>query len=189
MEELKSIISGNIVALRKKNKLTQIELSKQINYSDKAISRWETGEVVPDVETLNSLAKVFDVPVTYFFEYHKDIDVQLSKPSKNQALSHFSTLSIIWTVLAIVFVYFKEFRNESIWQIFVWGIPLCCAALLFLYKKWELLVPKFIIKTILCWSFLTALYLSLLHMNLWMVYIIGIPIQFTIITSSLKNKH
>ena len=188
MEELKSIISANIVALRKKNKLTQIELSKQINYSDKAISRWETGEVVPDVETLKSLATVFDVSITYFFEAHKDTDIGQLKPSKNQVLSQFSTISIIWTIVSIIFVYFKEFKSETIWQIFIWGIPLTCATLLFFFRKWKMQVVKIILKTILCWSFLTATYLSFLHMNLWMVYIIGIPVQFTILTSAFKLK-
>lgn len=187
MDNIKIIISSNISALRRKNGLTQIDLAKQINYSDKAISRWENGDVIPDVETLNSLANVFNVPVTYFFEAHKDTDVSLLKPSKNQALSQFSTISIVWTILAIIFVYFWEFKNETIWQIFVWGIPLTCANFLFFYRKWEMRIVKFILKTVLCWTTLTAIYLSILHLNLWLVYIIGIPVQLAIITSSLKK--
>ena len=188
MDELKRIISANIVALRKKNKLTQIDLAKQINYSDKAISRWEIGDVIPDVETLDSLARVFNVSVTYFFEQHKETEIKLLKPSKNQALSQFSVVSIIWTILTIVFVYFIEFRSEVLWQIFVWGVPLTCLSLLILYRKWEMRIVKLVLYSLLCWTTILSLYLSLLKMNLWLIFIIGIPIQLSIITLSLRSK-
>ena len=49
MENIREIVRENLVKLRKERKLTQIELSQKIGYSDKAISRWETGEVTPDI--------------------------------------------------------------------------------------------------------------------------------------------
>ena len=50
--------------------LTQIGLAKKINFSDKAVSRWDKGEVLPDIETLESLAKIFGVSLTYMLEEH-----------------------------------------------------------------------------------------------------------------------
>ena len=44
-------------------KLTQIELAEKINYSDKAISKWERGESIPDVSVLLNLAKLFGVNI------------------------------------------------------------------------------------------------------------------------------
>lgn len=73
MDGIKELVRENLVRLRKENKLTQIELSGKIGYSDKAISRWETGEVTPDIETLDTLAKLYGVPVTYFFERESDV--------------------------------------------------------------------------------------------------------------------
>ena len=58
---VKETVKDNLVRLRREHKLTQLELSEKINYSDKAISRWETGEVTPDVETLEQLARLYDV--------------------------------------------------------------------------------------------------------------------------------
>ena len=43
MEDLKVIFAQNLIALRKQMKLTQIELAEKINYSDKAVSKWERG--------------------------------------------------------------------------------------------------------------------------------------------------
>ena len=46
-------------------KLTQIELAEKINYSDKAISKWERGESIPDVSVLLNLAKLFGVNIDF----------------------------------------------------------------------------------------------------------------------------
>ena len=73
MKNLKEIISKNIINLRKANNLTQVELSKMINYSDKAISRWEKGEVLPDIETIQTLSEVFKVPMSAILEDSEDL--------------------------------------------------------------------------------------------------------------------
>ena len=61
MNELKNIIASNITYLRKQKKLTQAELAQELNYSDKAVSKWERGESVPDIETLKNIAEMFEV--------------------------------------------------------------------------------------------------------------------------------
>ena len=52
MENIKETIAKNLVELRKSHKLTQSALAEKLNYSDKAISRWEHAETLPDIETL-----------------------------------------------------------------------------------------------------------------------------------------
>ena len=52
MEDIKDIVAVNLTNLRKANKITQLELAEKLNYSDKAISKWERGESLPDVVTL-----------------------------------------------------------------------------------------------------------------------------------------
>ena len=44
MEELKMIIAGNLGQLRRNAGMTQLELAEYLNYSDKAVSKWERGE-------------------------------------------------------------------------------------------------------------------------------------------------
>ena len=65
MEELKLIIANNIQILRKRDKLTQAEMAERLNYSDKAISKWERGESVPDVAVLKQIADMFGVKVDW----------------------------------------------------------------------------------------------------------------------------
>ena len=52
-----------ILELRTKNKLSQDELAEKIFVTRQAVSRWETGETVPNTETLKLLSKVFDVSI------------------------------------------------------------------------------------------------------------------------------
>ena len=56
-EKLKYQIGANIALFRKRLGLTQAGLAEKINYSDKAVSKWERGESVPDVVTMVSLAE------------------------------------------------------------------------------------------------------------------------------------
>ena len=52
-----------IAELRKEKNLTQKDLATQLNVSDKAISRWETGKGFPDVDSLQALSKFFSVTI------------------------------------------------------------------------------------------------------------------------------
>ena len=51
-DKLKYQIGNNISTYRKQAGLTQAGLAEKLNYSDKAVSKWERGESVPDVMTL-----------------------------------------------------------------------------------------------------------------------------------------
>ena len=56
-EELKVAVGSSIARLRREKGMTQAELAERINYSDKAVSKWERGESLPDVLTLLNLAQ------------------------------------------------------------------------------------------------------------------------------------
>ena len=77
--ELKMIVAKNLVELRKNAKLTQIELAEKLNYSDKAVSKWERGESLPDVETLKRIAELYDVSVDALLKEQVDITKRIRK--------------------------------------------------------------------------------------------------------------
>ena len=52
-----------IVELRKKNGLSQDELAEKVMVTRQAVSRWETGETIPNTETLKLLSKLFHVTI------------------------------------------------------------------------------------------------------------------------------
>lgn len=49
--------------LRKKAGLTQNELADRLHVTRQAVSRWERGETIPEVETLHGLSKLFGVSI------------------------------------------------------------------------------------------------------------------------------
>lgn len=52
-----------LLELRKKSQFTQDELAEKVFVTRQAVSRWESGETTPNVETLKLLSKLFDVSI------------------------------------------------------------------------------------------------------------------------------
>ena len=52
-----------ILNLRTENGLSQEELAEKLHVTRQAVSRWETGETVPNVDTLKLLSREFDVSI------------------------------------------------------------------------------------------------------------------------------
>lgn len=52
-----------LLELRTKMGLSQEELAEKIHVTRQAVSRWETGETVPNTDTLKLLSRLFDVSI------------------------------------------------------------------------------------------------------------------------------
>lgn len=188
MRNLREIIPHNIATLRKEMGLTQIDLAKKVNYSDKAVSRWEKGEVLPDIETLQQIAKTLGVPLEYLFEQHAQVGTKTrSRPSFHETLFQFLLVCVIWTVITILFVYLQLFHGISYWQVFMWGIPITAFFCLFYNRKWKNKSINFALRTVFTWTLLAAIYVQFLSQNLWLIFIIGVPIQAAIFVAYFTN--
>ncbi len=76
---INSNIIGNKIATARKNKnLSQAELAKQIAISPQAVGKWERGESMPDITTLNRLAEILGVDLNYFSENFQTIDAEMT---------------------------------------------------------------------------------------------------------------
>ena len=56
-------VKNMILELRAKKGISQEELAEKVFVTRQAVSRWETGETVPNIETLKLLSKLFDVSI------------------------------------------------------------------------------------------------------------------------------
>lgn len=65
-------LGENIRFLRKKANLSQGRLAEMLHISPQAISKWENNKSVPDIETLNILASIFDKTIDELFNLEKD---------------------------------------------------------------------------------------------------------------------
>ena len=77
MEEIRRNIAANIQRLRVGSGMTQQELGEYLNYTDKAVSKWERGESVPDVGVLLKIANLFGVTQDHLVTDHKHDDEQV----------------------------------------------------------------------------------------------------------------
>ncbi|RKS97955.1 pentapeptide repeat-containing protein [Chryseobacterium defluvii] len=62
------IIGSKIAKVRKENNISQAQLAEQLFISPQAVGKWERGESIPDIITLNRLAEIMSVDLNYFSE-------------------------------------------------------------------------------------------------------------------------
>lgn len=73
-------VGKTISNLRKKHGMTQMQLGEKLYVSDKAVSRWETGEGLPEILNLIELSKIFNVSMEYILKGEGADDVEQTQP-------------------------------------------------------------------------------------------------------------
>ena len=198
-EKLKYQIGANIAAYRKQAGLTQAGLAEKLNYSDKAISKWERGESVPDVLTLMQLANQFDITVNDLLVDPEALPgnpgtlekamTQVSekalkrKANKNVILALSSTL--VWFVALFAFVVLSsfDFLEKYSCLLFFYAFPANAIVLLSLRSAWhDFRWNKALISAIV-WGSLLSIYVTLnavMGIYFWKIFLLGIPGQIAI---------
>lgn len=189
--DIKQIIANNLIQLRKKNNLTQNELAEKLNYSDNAISRWERAEVTPSIETLQQISEIFGVPLSTLIEGNA-VEV-VTKDYKKQRIYKLAVtlifVSIIWFIATISFVTAKVAFDLNLWKIFAWAVPCSCLVMLPFNEYWGKYIYKFVILSVFTWTLLACIYLQFMEYNMWLIFIIGIPVQVALaIWAFIKPK-
>lgn len=181
MKNISEIIAKNLIALRKKNNLTQNELAEKVNYSDNAISRWEHAEVTPSIETLAHIAEIFNVPLSSLIE---DDALKTAKHNdKTQMINKLAmiliSVSLVWFLAVGVFVICQFVYNINFWQVFLWALPVVSLVMLPFHKYWGRHIYKFVLLTIFVWTFILAIFVQFYtyNSNLWLIFILGVPIN------------
>jgi transcriptional regulator with XRE-family HTH domain len=193
-EKLKNIIGSNISAYRKRAGMTQASLGEKLNYSDKAVSKWERGESVPDVWTLTMLAEQFDVTVN---DLLKDpnalpehtgavqqamghvVEKTLKRKANKSIILMLSGL-LVWSVALLLFVILSTVDVPNSWVAFFYAIPATAIVLLSLRSAWKDFRWNRALISAIVWGCLVSLHVSLLvfaGVNAWKIYLLGIPGQ------------
>ncbi len=200
MEELKMIIAGNIGQLRRNAGLTQLELAEKLNYSDKAISKWERGESMPDIVTLKAVADCFSVSIDYLLRAEHPVEQDVKREyTKRQRRNHrlITVMACVLVWLLGVFVYTSvdvalPMVRHQLWMVFVYAVPITLIVLLVFNSIWGKRRANFAIISLLIWSVLACVYISSLvffSYNFWLLFVIGIPAQIIVgLWSGLRYK-
>ena len=62
------IISKHLQFLRKSHNYTQDDLAKKLDISRQAVSKWETGMAIPDLEVLLKISKLYNITINDILE-------------------------------------------------------------------------------------------------------------------------
>lgn len=196
MEDLKQCVAANLIALRKKRGWTQAELAETLNYSDKAVSKWERAESIPDVTVLKQIADLFGVSVDYLLTVEhaapEPETVSRRKRQNRRLITAISTMTV-WLIACILFFTLKmTVPTAPIWLIFIAAIPASCIVLLIFSalwwgKSWLFTTVSVLIWSILLFSFLLVLFTA--HVNVWLIFLIGLPAQVIVLLwAGLKRE-
>ena len=71
-------IGNKIAEARKKRNLSQAEVAQQVSISPQAVGKWERGESMPDITTLNRLAEILNVDLNYFSDSFQENELETS---------------------------------------------------------------------------------------------------------------
>ena len=193
MKDLKPVIAKNITALRQSAKMTQSDLAERLNYSDKAVSKWERGESTPDITVLSAIAELFGVNVEYLLtEDHSASPAPVVEDTPKQARRRHSrkvitTLSIllVWFLALLAYIVMDSIPPliELQWLAFVYAVPVSLIVWLVLNSVWLNKRWNYLIISLLMWSVLACLVVTFgaFGVDIWKVLLLGIPGQIAII--------
>lgn len=192
MDEIKNNLSKNIIKLRKEKKLTQLELANALNYSDKSVSKWENGDTIPDIEVIKRLADFFNVSVDSLIGNPENLmqkQTNTNSVPKNKLVITLLSIICVWIVSTLIFVMLKIFLNVDYWLCFIWAIPVSFIVLIVFNAIWGKRKFSILITSGLVWTIILGIYLQLLKFNLWVLFLIGIPLEIGIILWSRLNMY
>ena len=204
-EKLKKQLGANIAAYRKSMGLTQAGLAEKLNYSDKAVSKWERAESVPDVLTLTQLAELFDVTVNDLLVDPDELPEQTGKveqvmsaavekamkrKANKRIILGLSSL-LVWFVALLMFVIFSSLDVPKSWIAFIYALPADAIVRLSLRSAWKDFRKNQWLVSGIMWGTILSIFMTLLlffDFNFWMVFLLGIPGQLAIFLAFRLKK-
>ena len=191
MEDLKLIFARNLVALRRKEKLTQAEFAEKINYSDKAVSKWERAESVPDVTVLVSIARFFGVTLDFLVTEHENTAVAAEElqPRKRETRNRLLTYAIVmFGILLVEMIVFFAIGasvpsiGERILYCLVFPLPLAAVVSVVLCSVWEKKFLMFLSVFALVWAIIADAFLiiRIVFAPFPWIFLIGFPAEFIV---------
>ena len=188
MDDIKQVIADNIVFYRRENGMTQVELADKLNYSDKAVSKWERAESYPDIVTLIAMAKLFNVTLDELVADRKKI-------KKAKPIISLLSGGLVWLIATAAYVIMNMISTIPYsWLAFVYAIPVCAVVMLVLFVIWGKKLLVLIAETIIIWSVAACIFLTIYVVypsleNSFFIFFLPIPLQIlAVLWYELKVK-
>ena len=186
MEDLKDIVAKNLVELRSRAGFTQLELAGKINYTDKAVSKWERGEALPDIRVLVKLAEIYNITVDDIVSVHtlKKIKPKMNV-GKKRILITLLSVGLVWFIATLVFMGLFFFEVPNAYLVFVCAPFVCSIPLIVFSAKWGNWITNTLACSLLVWSLAVIFHLfvsALIGFNkIYFIYIVAGVFELLII--------
>ncbi len=190
MSDIKFVIAKNIYELRVAKGMTQLELAEKLHYSDKAVSKWEKGDSLPEITTLIAISEIFEVTLDYLTKEHKGEKVIPENKAtkilkvKNRALISGMGILLVWLVATFVFFILDVITNNLRFSVlpYVYAVPITLIVWLVFNSIWFNHHRNFLIISLLVWSSLAVLFITFLIFGISIpkIFLLGIPGQIII---------
>ena len=195
-QEIKQNYSKNLIALRKAKGYTQAGLAEKINYSDKSISKWERGDVLPDIVTLKMVADFFGVTVDELIG--TKVEPKSIKRGNRIIITLLSCFGAILCALLVDRLLATFNVEEGTWLAYIYALPVMGIVLVVLCSVWFSLFSRFLAVSFLIWVAGLSLYLTMiqfLSVDLWFVFVVCaimecmIILGFILMARKIKHKN
>lgn len=194
-EQFNKTVSANLIKYRKYHGITQASLAEKLNYSDKAVAKWESGESLPEAFVLNQIAEIYGITLNDLLSTKKRVKAPASKVRAFfiPALS----CCVVWLVALVSFISLlgalPDFNKP--WLTFIYAVPVTFIVVLVFSCIYKNKLTQFISISGIIWTVIMSIHLSLIEILpiVSTLYVIGIPIQIAFILWYLyifiiKNK-
>jgi transcriptional regulator with XRE-family HTH domain len=142
--DIKENLANNLIRYRKAMSLTQVELAEKLNYSDKAVSKWERGESFPDLYVLKQIADFYGVTIDVLISEPKELvkSKQKKATGTKRAIIALCSVGLVWLVAMCCFAFMNILfpANNSSWHSwlsFIYALPVTAIVLLVLTSVWK----------------------------------------------------
>ncbi len=172
--EFRKKIGTNISNLRKANGMTQSALAEKLSYSDKAVSKWERGESVPDVYVLYRMSELFNCTVDDIAGADTERELPAEKADSIVRQNIFRRIMItalsvglVWLVASVIYFVtdliingiYKLDRNEF-GIVFIFAVPASFIITLIFSKLWGRIWQQAVSVSGILWSGVVCLAVS-----------------------------
>lgn len=200
MDDVRGALAANLAELRKEENLTQAEFAAQFNYSDKAVSKWERGDSLPDVVMLKTIADLYGLRVddlltdggvaaAYAAATESGGEKKHDAYLMSKVLIAAMWVTMVWVVAVVVFLYSQFSIGKMYWMAFVWAVPVSFAVAFLFSRHWEgETTLQCVFSSLFVWSTITAFYFQYLQYNIWAVFFVGVPVQIALILGTKLHR-
>lgn len=188
LSELKKTIADNLIFYRKQKGLTQLDIAEKLNYSDKAVSKWERAEAVPDVFILKQIADFYSIKLDDLLSKDKKAREKKAKrkEQKSKVVKIFVTAlscGLVWCLATALYILpiiiFPQVTKS--WLVFVYALTINFILLVVFSCLWAKNIYRFFSISGLIWSLFLTICFTVGTRDIWLLLIAAVPLQVMVV--------